>query len=85
MSHRPITWRGSVAANLAGIDIIGSITMDFTGVDMSRFPKRNVSSGIEYNLEYQFKIDFRSDEGVLQYSCVSNGKMLGTTSINFTQ
>jgi len=58
--------------------------MNFTGVDMSRFQSRNTSSGIEYNLQYQFKIDFRTDEGVLKYSCVSNGRTIGTTTINFT-
>ncbi|RYO94325.1 hypothetical protein DL766_000602 [Monosporascus sp. MC13-8B] len=67
------------------VDTIGSITMDFTGVDMSRFQKRNTSSGIEYNLQYQFKIDFRTDEGVLRYSCVSNGKTIGATTISFTE
>ncbi|KAM3505005.1 hypothetical protein MY11210_008142 [Beauveria gryllotalpidicola] len=64
---------------------IGSVSMDFTGVDMSRFAKRDIPSGIEYNLQYEFKIDFRSDDGVLKYSCVSDGKIIGATSIKFTE
>ncbi|KAH7304134.1 hypothetical protein B0I35DRAFT_152542 [Stachybotrys elegans] len=67
------------------VDTIGSITMDFTGVDMSRFENRNTGSGIEYRLMYQIKIDLRTDEGVFKFSCVSNGKIIGTATINFTE
>ena len=75
-----------VANNLNPIGIlkIGDIKIDFTSVDMSGFRWRNISNGIEYNLEYEIRIDFRSQEGVLGYSCISSGKTIGVTTIDFS-
>ncbi|KAL7919154.1 hypothetical protein ACQKWADRAFT_323202 [Trichoderma austrokoningii] len=63
---------------------IGTINTDFTNVDMSKFQRRTTSSGIEYKLEYEIRVDFRSEEGVLRFSCVSNGRTIGATSISFS-
>lgn len=63
---------------------IGDIRIDFTSVDMSKFQWRNTSNGIEYNLEYEIRIDFTSQEGVLMYSCISSGKTIGVTTIDFS-
>ncbi|EPS39914.1 hypothetical protein H072_6309 [Dactylellina haptotyla CBS 200.50] len=63
----------------------GTISMDFTGVGMSLFEKRPTSSGMEYKLEYQLKIEFRSQDGVLKYSSVVNGRTIGTTTIDFNE
>jgi hypothetical protein len=67
----------------AGITKIGDVKMDFTKVDMTQFQWRNTSSGIEYKLKYELRIDFRTQDGVLRYYCVSSGKTIGDTTINF--
>ncbi|KAK3897932.1 heat shock protein SSA3 [Staphylotrichum tortipilum] len=68
----------------AGITEIGTITVDFTNVDMSGFKTRTTEEGLEYRLEYKIGIDFRSDEGVLRCFCQVHGRTIGVTSISFT-
>jgi len=85
VSHRHFPRNAGATANaVVGVDAIGSISVDFTGVDMSSFQTRYTPTGIEYNLQYQIKIGFRFDEGVLKFFCVSNGKPIGATTISFT-
>ncbi|KAL2201124.1 hypothetical protein P885DRAFT_25997 [Corynascus similis CBS 632.67] len=67
-----------------GILRLGTITTDFTNVDMSAFQQRTVPGGVEYKLEYEMGIDFRSDEGVLRCFCLADGKTIGVTTISFT-
>ncbi|KAK4252159.1 hypothetical protein C7999DRAFT_37133 [Corynascus novoguineensis] len=67
-----------------GISCLGTITTDFTNVDMSTFQQRTVPGGVEYKLEYEMGIDFRSDEGVLRCFCLADGKTIGVTTISFT-
>ena len=62
---------------------VGVIRMDFSGLDMSKFPKRNIANGIEYDVSWQFKVDLRTTDGVLRYSSTSDGKTLGVTTIDF--
>ncbi|KAK3897524.1 hypothetical protein C8A05DRAFT_19735 [Staphylotrichum tortipilum] len=68
----------------AGITRIGTISVDFTDVDMSTFRKRMTLTGVEYELRFEVGVEFRSDEGVLRCFCQSQGKTIGTTSISFT-
>ncbi len=51
---------------------------------MSSFEKRTTRNGLEYRLEYDVGIDFRSDEGVLRCFCQAHGRTIGVTSISFT-
>jgi len=75
--------------NFAGVTEIGIVTIDFTDVDMSRFKKRNaIYSGVhvtEYKLEYQIELNFRAESGVLGITCISGGKRIGTTTIEFQE
>ena len=70
--------------NLVGVVRVGTISVDFTNVDMSRFKQRTGSKGLEYKLDYQLGVDFRSDEGVLRCFCLADGKTIGVTTISFT-
>lgn len=63
---------------------IGTISMDFTNVDMSRFKRRVQPTGVEYQLEFQLGVDFRSEEGILRCFCLADGKTIGVTKIDFT-
>ena len=63
---------------------IGTISVDFTNVDMSGFKQRRLLSGVEYRLEYEVGVDFRSDEGILRCFCLADGKTIGVTTISFT-
>ena len=67
-----------------GVTKVGTICMDFTNVDMSRFQTRRQVTGVEYMLQYEIGIDLRSDEGVLRCFCVANGRTIGVTTIGFT-
>ncbi len=67
-----------------GITKIGTIIVDFTNVDMSRFRKKTLTMGTEFRLEYEICIDFRSDEGVLRCFCRAHGRTIGVTTISFT-
>ncbi|KAK4108030.1 actin-like ATPase domain-containing protein [Canariomyces notabilis] len=67
-----------------GMEHIGTITVDFTNVDMTRFEKRTVRGRIEYKLDYEVGVDFRAEEGVLRCFCLADGKTIGVTTISFT-
>lgn len=68
-----------------GIERIGTISVDFTNVDMSRFEQRVSLSQthVEYNLDFEIGVQFRSDEGVLRCFCLADGKTIGVTKISF--
>jgi hypothetical protein len=69
--------------NSIGVIHVGTISVDFTNVDMSSFRRRTMATGIEYRLEYQVGVDFRSDEGVLRCFSLADGRTIGVTRINF--
>ncbi len=70
--------------NSIGVIHVGTISVDFTNVDMSSFGQRKMATGIEYRLEYEVGVDFRSDEGVLRCFSQADGRTIGVTTINFT-
>ncbi|KAH6612882.1 hypothetical protein B0J18DRAFT_447382 [Chaetomium sp. MPI-SDFR-AT-0129] len=67
-----------------GIAQIGTISVDFTNVDMSRFRTETTATGMKYGLEYGVCVDFRSDEGLLRCFCQAHGRTIGVTTISFT-
>jgi hypothetical protein len=73
-----------LADKLVGVAHVGTISVDFTNVDMSTFKQRTGANGLEYKLDYQLGVDFRSDEGVLRCFCMADGKTIGVTTISFT-
>jgi molecular chaperone DnaK (HSP70) len=68
----------------AGATQIGTVSVDFTNVDMSTFRQKRELTGTQYRLEFEVGVDFRSDEGVLRCFCLADGKTVGVTTINFT-
>ncbi|KXX73243.1 Heat shock protein SSA3 [Madurella mycetomatis] len=68
-----------------GVVRVGTIRLDFTNVDMSRFEQRQGDFGTEFDLEYQIGVKFRSDEGVLKCFCLSEGRLIGDATISFTE
>lgn len=70
--------------SFVGMVHIGTISVDFTNVDMNRFKQRTGTKGLEYKLDYQLGVDFRSDEGFLRCFCLADGKTIGVTTITFT-
>ncbi|KAK4152182.1 heat shock protein SSA3 [Chaetomidium leptoderma] len=68
----------------AGVVPVGTISVDFTNVDMSRFQRKIVGAELVYKLEYDVGVDFRSDEGVLRCFALADGKTIGVSTINFT-
>jgi hypothetical protein len=75
---------GMPTDNLVGVVYVGTVSVDFTNVDMSGFRKRMSVGRLEYELAYQIDVDFRSDEGVLRCFCMADGKTIGVTTISFT-
>lgn len=59
--------------------------MDFSGVDMAQFKSRRIQGGVEYNVHYQVKVDMRSEDGLLRYSCIAGDKTVGITTIDFME
>jgi hypothetical protein len=70
---------------VTGIEHIGTITTDFTNVNMSRFEQKMGPTGVEYKLEFELGVDFRSDEGILRCFCLADGKTIGVAKIDFTE
>jgi len=71
--------------NSIGLSVVGLLSMNFSDVDMSRFESRPVVGGVEYKLRYQLKVDMRTEDGVLRYSCIAEGKTIGITTIDFRE
>ncbi|KAH8817272.1 hypothetical protein F5884DRAFT_246530 [Xylogone sp. PMI_703] len=65
------------------IKYIGAIKVDFSKVDMKMFQWKNTPTGIVYKIEYTFKINFLSEQGVLNVVCMSGDKTLGNATIDF--
>jgi hypothetical protein len=74
----------TIVNKLVGVAHVGTISVDFTNVDMSTFEQRTGADGLEYKLDYQLGVDFRSEEGVLRCFCMADGKTIGVTTISFT-
>jgi hypothetical protein len=68
----------------ADVHEVGNICLDFTGLDLSVFESRKSLMGmLIYKLEYDVKVVFGAQEGILKFEAVSKGKVIGKTSINF--
>ncbi|KAK0654927.1 hypothetical protein B0T16DRAFT_432585 [Cercophora newfieldiana] len=68
---------------------VGSINMDFSSVDLSGFKTRTVESGgfhqVETQVEFEIRLDYRSESGVLGFTCISKGQNIGHTTIEFQE
>ncbi|RHZ47431.1 Hsp70 family protein [Aspergillus thermomutatus] len=62
---------------------VGNICVDFTEVDLSIFERKSLLGTPLYKLQYDVKVIFGAQEGVLKFEAVSKGKVIGKTSINF--
>jgi len=68
-----------------GLAVVGVLSIDFSGVDMTHFESRHTEGKVEYYLRYRVKVDMRTEDGVLRVSCISNGKTIGITTIDFRE
>jgi len=70
---------------LIGITAVGLIRMDISGVKMSRFRSQRTAAGTSYEVQYELKVDMRTEDGVLKYTCIADGKTVGITTIDFRE
>lgn len=63
---------------------VGEIIVNFEKVDLSRFPHKVSDGTIVYDLDYDIKVIFGAQEGVLKFEAHADGQLIGATSINFT-
>ena len=63
---------------------MGTINVDWTDVDLSKYQRREGISGVEFKIDFKIRIDFRADEGVLRCFCVADGKTIGASTISFS-
>ncbi|PYI31866.1 actin-like ATPase domain-containing protein [Aspergillus indologenus CBS 114.80] len=71
-------------AILEGVYRVGRIIVDFSQVDLSRFPVKEKDSHKIYKLEYNIRVTFGARDGLLNFEAISQGKTIGKTSIDFT-
>ncbi|PYI36946.1 actin-like ATPase domain-containing protein [Aspergillus indologenus CBS 114.80] len=66
-----------------GIYPVGEIITDFTNTDLSRFETKVIDGKLKYRLDYETKVIFGAEEGVLKFESTSQGRTIGQTSIRF--
>ncbi|KAL4933394.1 Hsp70 family protein [Aspergillus undulatus] len=69
--------------NDKGVYPVGNISVDFSGVDFSRFSSKLINGQLVYDVRLQLKVIFGAEEGVLKFEATSQGRSIGRTSINF--
>ncbi|RAH64719.1 Hsp70 family protein [Aspergillus aculeatinus CBS 121060] len=67
-----------------GVYRVGRIIVDFSQVDLSRFPVKEKDGDKVYKLEYNIRVTFGARDGLLKFEAISQGKTIGETSIEFT-
>ncbi|RAH86012.1 actin-like ATPase domain-containing protein [Aspergillus japonicus CBS 114.51] len=67
-----------------GIYKVGSIVVDFTQVNLSRFECKKKNGQKIYDLQYNIRVTFGAMDGLLKFEATSQGKTIGQTSIEFT-
>jgi hypothetical protein len=77
------TLRAVTDSKLAEVRMVGDICVDFTGLDLSTFERKSILGTPLYKLQYDLEVVFGAQEGVLKFEAVSQGKVVGKTSINF--
>jgi hypothetical protein len=70
-------------SKLAGVRSVGNISVDFTELDLSTFERKSLLGTPLYKLQYDVNVIFGAQEGVLKFEAVSQGKVVGETSISF--
>ncbi|GFG22579.1 heat shock 70 kDa protein 12A [Aspergillus udagawae] len=66
-----------------GVRSVGNISVDFTELDLSTFERKSLLGTPLYKLQYDVNVVFGAQEGVLKFEAVSQGKVVGKTSISF--
>ncbi|OJJ97569.1 hypothetical protein ASPACDRAFT_1890175 [Aspergillus aculeatus ATCC 16872] len=67
-----------------GVYKVGCIVVDFTEVDLSQFPVVRKGGQRIYNLQYNIRVTFGAQDGLLKFEATCQGKIIGKTSIEFT-
>ncbi|KAK2875390.1 hypothetical protein FQN49_001639 [Arthroderma sp. PD_2] len=68
------------------VNLVGHLTIDFTGVDWTCVETKLNSKGIEvYRISFEVKMCCGAREGILKFTAVANGKNLGEAKIDFSK
>ncbi|PLB48506.1 actin-like ATPase domain-containing protein [Aspergillus steynii IBT 23096] len=62
---------------------VGTISLDFSDMDLNLFKPKLREGRRVFKLKYSLKVIFGALEGVLKFESVSQGKVIGRTSIDF--
>ncbi|DAA75364.1 TPA_exp: HSP70 family protein [Trichophyton benhamiae CBS 112371] len=63
---------------------VGTICVDITDIDFSLFKKKVIDGVLSYQVEFSVKVIFGAQDGVLKFETTSQGKVVGKTTIDFT-
>lgn len=58
--------------------------MDITDIDFNLFEKKLIDGLLSYQAEFSVKVIFGAQDGVLKFETTSQGKVVGKTTIDFT-
>lgn len=58
--------------------------MDITDIDSNLLEKRLIDGVLSYHVEFSVKVIFGAQDGVLRFETTSQGKLVGKTTIDFT-
>jgi hypothetical protein len=68
-----------------GVELVGSISIDFTKVPISWFEKSSKRGKPTYQFEYRLRARLATKEGVLTFQALVGDDVVGTTEIEFTK
>ncbi|OAL66732.1 hypothetical protein A7C99_2125 [Trichophyton rubrum] len=63
---------------------VGTICVDITDIDSNLLEKRLIDGVLSYHVEFSVKVIFGAQDGVLRFETTSQGKLVGKTTIDFT-
>ncbi|RAL13363.1 Hsp70 family protein [Aspergillus homomorphus CBS 101889] len=66
-----------------GVYKVGSIIVDFAQVDLALFPVKTREGRKVYRLEYNIRVTFGAQDGLLKFEATCQGKTIGRTSIDY--
>ncbi|EGD99513.1 hypothetical protein TESG_06780 [Trichophyton tonsurans CBS 112818] len=63
---------------------VGTISVDITDIDFNLFEKKLIDGVLSYQAKFSVKVIFGAQDGVLKFETTSQGKVVGKTTIDFT-
>lgn len=68
---------------VADVRKVGKIMANLENVDLSNFNHRIRNGKTVYDVQFQIRVIFGAQEGILKFEAHSHGQLIGATSINF--